>query len=975
MRDEVKIDTRKIEDLYEQINTLAKSYTPEWKFTTDNPDIGSVIGMIFAKQFAESIRHYNTFLDQCHLQYMNMLGISQRPSEPAKLIATFRPVAGSESVYIPKGMALVAQTEDDDTMRVIFEVETPISVTSAQIKAVVMTDKENMLEKVIYCDENEQDGIALGDFRDSMEKKKQFGIFHDSLFHLNGRELCLNIVGSIFFAEAVKRGEYTIQYRGRNGIEDASVRCEGQNLFLTFNNNTDYTEHTGIRQECSDLKEIIITQGKYSQSPAVFDRIFMESTGEACRADYISSHQIEQNKDCFELFGDELGLYAECYIGMDDYFSQKGAQITVHFNVSTRERIVGTRPKAKEDLRIIKRKKYYEYNEVLSEAYAETVIYEYLSEQGWKRLHIEQGKAETVFNGSCNGTFEFHFTCPDDWIESSIEGYRGRCLRIQLIKSENCYLHPGRQHLPVVSNLRIEYSYKNNPQSPQRYEIKDFYSTSEAQWQGRPVEAFSKTYVEEDALYIALDKNPQTGRLSVYFKFANIPFEGMECRFEYFGKKGFKQMSVVDMTDGGKVSGLVHFLVPPDFTKTQIAGVEGYYIRIVDVNQTIRKVQGEKPVIENIILNATEALNVQTMEEMEFFVDNPSAYMEFNLGVSNIYDTQVWVNEIDKFSKYEIKTKLESDSEDYRAEYDSQGNIRNFFVRWHEVLDFTLHKKERVYILDRNRGVIKFGDGVNNPIPSKAGEAAFYVTIRISNRLAGNVKAHSVDSMLARIGSIAAVDNPYAAYGGTEIESVRLAEFRGTHLMSSSNRLVTLRDYENAILAFSDNIVRVRCVKSDGKIIVVLLIKDCEEDINTFGILKKRLKEMLLQSGELTIAETNVEIREPLFVEISVQLWVSAAVQIDRFQLQEEVNRCLTEYLKPVTGNNNQGWDIGEIPKKTQIIMKLKFLERKINIKNCVINARYSDISGLHETEAENLKNNPYVCIRSGIHEVHILDA
>ena len=78
-------------------------------------------------------------------------------------------------------------------------------------------------------------------------------------------------------------------------------------------------------------------------------------------ADYISNHQIEQNKDHFELFGDELGLYTECYIGMDNYFSQKGAKITVNFSVSIRERMVGQRPKAKEDLRIIKRKKYYEY--------------------------------------------------------------------------------------------------------------------------------------------------------------------------------------------------------------------------------------------------------------------------------------------------------------------------------------------------------------------------------------------------------------------------------------------------------------------------------------------------------------------------------------------------------------------------------------------------------------------------------------
>ncbi len=971
MRDEVKIDAREIKDIYEQINTLAKSYTPEWKFTTQNPDIGSVIGIIFAKQFEESIKHYNMFLDKCHLEYMNMLGISQRPSEPAKLIAEFKPVAGSDSVYIPKGTALVAQTEDDEAMRVIFEVDSPICVTSARIKAVIMSDKEAMLEKLVYNGEDEFHNIVLGNFKDYTGIKKQFCIFHNSLFNLAGRELCLDIEGSMPFADYLKRGDYSIHYRGRNGIEDAVVRCDNRKLFLTFDKEF---KNIDTKQDNSYLREVIITQEKYSDNDIVFDSILMESTGEACRADYISNHQIEQNKDHFELFGDELGLYTECYIGMDNYFSQKGAKITVNFSVSIRERMVGQRPKAKEDLRIIKRKKYYEYNEVISDAYAENVIYEYLSEQGWKRLNIAQEQAGTIFNGDYKGNYEISFISPDDWIESAIEGYRGRCLRVQLIKSENCYIQPARHHLPVISNMRIEYSYENNPQSPAYYKVKDFYSEYGAKWTGRPVQAFAKTYVPEDALYIALDKNPKSGTLSIYFKFANVSFEGMECRFEYFSKKGFKQMSVVDMTEGAQVSGLVTFLVPEDFVETQIAGVKGYYIRIVDVNQVIRNMQAEKPVIENIILNATEALNLQTMEEMEFFVDNPSAYMEFGLGVNNIYDTQVWVNEIDRFSLAEIKSLLENNSEDCRVEYDTTGNIKNFFIRWNEVLDFTLHRKERVYVLDRNKGIIKFGDGVNNPIPSKSGDVAFYVAIRVSNRLAGNVKAHSIDNVLARIGSIADVDNPYSAYGGTEIEPVGLAEFRGTHLMSSSNRLVTMRDYENAVFSFSDNIVRVKCIKADGKIIIVVLIKDCEEDINTFCVLKNQLKDMLLESGEMTLTAKNIEIREPLFVEISVQLWVSAAVQIDRFQLQEEVNQSLTEYLKPVTGNNNRGWDIGEIPKKTQIIMKLKFLERKISIKNCVISARYSDETGLHEVDADKLRNNPYVCIRSGIHEVHISD-
>lgn len=44
------------EKLLEEIQRLAASYLPEWRFRTDDADIGSVIALIFAGQMEDVIK-------------------------------------------------------------------------------------------------------------------------------------------------------------------------------------------------------------------------------------------------------------------------------------------------------------------------------------------------------------------------------------------------------------------------------------------------------------------------------------------------------------------------------------------------------------------------------------------------------------------------------------------------------------------------------------------------------------------------------------------------------------------------------------------------------------------------------------------------------------------------------------------------------------------------------------------------------
>jgi hypothetical protein len=183
-----------------------------------------------------------------------------------------------------------------------------------------------------------------------------------------------------------------------------------------------------------------------------------------------------------------------------------------------------------------------------------------------------------------------------------------------------------------------------------------------------------------------------------------------------------------------------------------------------------------------------------------------------------------------------------------------------------------------------------------------------------------------------------------------------------------------VRDFEQEVYVFSDNIARVKCTTDKkGHIILTLLMRDCELETNSFNNIKDRLQEHILKKCEMTVRAGDIIIQEPIFAELSVSLWVKCSQETDVFMLQEEINTCLENFLKPVTGNNAAGWDIGEIPLKKQIIMKLQFLQGNVAVHNFIMNAKYSDETGVHETDAENLRGNPFVVVKSGKHEIHVL--
>lgn len=105
---------------------------------------------------------------------------------------------------------------------------------------------------------------------------------------------------------------------------------------------------------------------------------------------------------------------------------------------------------------------------------------------------------------------------------------------------------------------------------------------------------------------------------------------------------------------------------------------------------------------------------------------------------------------------------------------------------------------DRVYELDPEAGVVRFGDGTHGRIPPLVprGGAIVAETYRYGGGDAGNVAAGAVTSLQAAVPQVMGVVNIVAGEGGRDAEHLESAKTRARHDLATRHRAVTAADFE-----------------------------------------------------------------------------------------------------------------------------------------------------------------------------------
>lgn len=989
--------------LEQRIRELAASYTPEWKFDTDEPDIGSVLALIFAGQMAENRRRMGRLPEKYHTEFINLLGLGLKSARPAVGMVTAQLLQETvPGVRLPHNTRLMADSEGGTP--VLFETTHDIYLTNARLTDILSISGAlgriiplrgalqpvKTLEPVPEQDEQEMQqepawsGVSLFDYDRPGVEHNALLLYHKSVFG-GDRGQPLQIYLQTENAEQDAK-EFCNSERWRwsyyNGSRlQAFASAKASKSVITLERENDEQADTDtLGAPCQLICLEALTPVKHA---VMIDDIRVASLHQKKAPAFIlNDGQVLQAAECMP-FGQTVSVFDECYFCDDVVFSQREAQITLSFRLTSRTKHMElTTQQIADDLKIIKRKPVMVQYQSARTA-PQRVIFEYYNGQGWRPLSCTNSW-DKLFDGSYGGEYEITFLCPSDWMSVPIEGYEGKSMRIRVVQADDCYLLPCDHVMPVLHDVTLSYRYEwpwKQPQSVKTVVGTQCDDQTKSFLEGRGLTAFRPLDEPPACLYLGFDRPIEGGPVSLWFDVEEqVRFRTCPMTFEYATRHGFREMKVVDETNRFAHSGQILFVPPSDFAPHEVEGIERWWLRIRADEDALSAFH---PKLLDIRINAVKIENRQTHPEEEFYISAAVPNMSFTLSAKNILYANVFVSEMGRLSPEEMRAMITHAPEDVRVEYDFLGKISSFYVRWTEVENFMRSKAhDRHYVLDRLNRRLIFGDGVHVRIPQvqRNGQPAILVQEVSCDGEAGNVPAGAIDRFYGNVLYVNSVTNPHAVYAGSDLEKMESIHRRGADFFSSRGRLVTQRDFVRAVEAYSSSIGKVKCLMGyaadgtpcPGAVTIVIMTKDYAQGSGAFYHLCEPLRRELLERCEATLSSEQLMITEPMYVEINVSVWGKAVSQTNTFEMQDQIEQAIRRFLEPMESVGHRGWKIGQLPTEKQIKMVLYALNLSGQIERLLVVARYTDSKGAHEVTLDRLGPLPCAIAVNGTHKVSI---
>lgn len=224
---------------------------------------------------------------------------------------------------------------------------------------------------------------------------------------------------------------------------------------------------------------------------------------------------------------------------------------------------------------------------------------------------------------------------------------------------------------------------------------------------------------------------------------------------------------------------------------------------------------------------------------------------------------------------------------------------------WERVDDFLASgPRDHHYTLLPTTGRLSFGDGRRGRIPP-FGSTVVARHYRVGGGAEGNVGAHTVTSLLLEIQGVAGVTNERPAVGGRDEESVEEKKEKAPQVLRHRNRAVTVEDF--AALAREVGGVADAAalplhhpdypeVDLPGAVTVILVPDSDERPPHPTAALLQAARQHL---DRFRLVTTELYVRGPVFLPVSVHLEVAADPFAAFDAVAEDVRRALARFLDP----------------------------------------------------------------------------
>ena len=936
----------------ELFNELAQNYLPYWRPDEKNKDIGLRLAEIFLRQMEENKREYNRLNEKIHIRFIELLGISLKPPKPSRGLVHMKIAGnGTEGIWINKGTKLYGAGKDGG--KIIFETTGGLYVTGSAVKNIFA--EQGIKGKIRPVFGELPVAAPVGNERkEEMYNREEAVIYHPYIFGGDNQVFIIK-TDSDSLLKGIEEGAAGIYYFAEEGLIPA------ENIYV-FEDRALFE----MRQKREREDAIVIRKERKLENPIGLGRLLISSVSPQLKADFVNNHIMDCNADGFYPFGETFGIHDECIIGQSLSFSKAGSLISIKFFLKYERIPVGLETGSEERLPLIKRYRKYERKQKVNQVWADKVIFEYNSPKGWKSLYIENHNknGEDIFAEEKEGSVEIRFYCPKDWGSEE-----ERLLRVRIIAANHCYEQPCIFNAPYISNMKISYTYDKAWCTPESISViwginvKDYYNIADGNGE---ITLFNRDGSSYENIYVCFDKKISEGPVSLYIQCDNEPADTESMEYFYYTKNGFKRL--MTETGAGKSGqrGILIFNTPDDMESLDYCNIKGFYIKIVHSND---RYAGKN---WSVMTNVLEVWNVDTGTEEDYYIEETAPGMSVKLYGVDILKIDLWMDETERFLyDHSEKAAIEQKNR-IRIEKNEKGKLERVFVLWRETESFEKAAGDgRVYMLDREKGRVIFGDGIREKLPAETVNPAFKAVIYRCRGEEGNVGRGAISETLSNILFLDSLYNIEPSYGGSSRETEEERLRRGDVLIGSHGRLVTAEDYYREVMDFSGLISQARVMVKKGRVYIVILTKDFCEKSTSFEGMSMEIKKHLIEISEAPIGREEIVIVKPLRVEISSDLWFKKNEKTDMLFVRGRFNEIMEEYLNPIGGNGGNVREIGTLPNMSQILMQLNILREWGTVQRLSVTARYEHKGRLRECELNKVEADFSMVAVSGSHEIH----
>jgi predicted phage baseplate assembly protein len=505
-------------------------------------------------------------------------------------------------------------------------------------------------------------------------------------------------------------------------------------------------------------------------------------------------------------------------------------------------------------------------------------------------------------------------------------------------------------------------------------------------------------------LYLPEDKLPETNRpLSLYFFIGKQLYDPAEAPppaeqdrpalvWEYLSgtrdNPQWKGLLVEDGTRGLTESGMVSFLLPADFSRLQRHLFEHrmYWIRAYLRSASA----GTAGVSRQLTINMSDALynpapSLQGVSLHTVAARQGMTVRDEVLGSSNGNPGQVFFS----FRRPVLEGQRVEVSEDSAARLAAGAT----WTPWSEVPDFHGSTPEdRHYVIDRQSGEIRFGDGQAGLIPPPGTRNVRLAAYRTGGGPTGDVPEGSLKSLVTAIRYVDKITNFAPAQGGAAGESLDSLVERAPKALRHRGRAVTLEDYEDLAKLASADVARALCVplvdltrepakeilsgvnddKGVGKVSVMVVPRSSDAKPLPSQTLLRHVGSYLRERASVG---ASIFVVGPLYLKVNV----TVHVVLDSLSLENrvrlQVQEALAAFLHPLTGREGKGWPFGRLPQDSDLhrllrqvpgISHVRRLAIALEVEQPPLDCRASD----EILEVECVERTGRFLIHSGQHQL-----